>query len=175
MEEISIDTLNLVRDLINQGSLLDGQTHLYKIEQIVPLKREYDKLAASKRDSWCWINSYKLPFAKFKNELIGVLCSELAEGKELNDACQSWNKRVDPKNYMKATAPITKKQIEEAKKFVEQNDYVESFNRRFANIDDIKASEILHMNVGDGSLKNVSIFDGVKYEQVKKPNRGYIF
>jgi hypothetical protein len=94
--------------------------------------------------------------------LIGVLCTELAEGKELNDACQAWNKRVDPANYMKAVAPITKKQIEEAKKFVEENGYEESFKRRFATIDDIKASEILHVNVGKGEIKPVSIFDSVK-------------
>lgn len=162
METISLDTLQLVKDLINQGSLLDGATHLFKIEQIIPLKQEYDNLPTNQRDNWCWVKSFKLPFAKFKNELIGVLCSELSEGEELNKACQSWNKRVDPANYMKVTAPITKKQIEEAKKFVEENGYVESFDRRFATIDDIKVSEILHSNVGKGDIKSVSIFDGVK-------------
>ena len=162
MDTISLDTLNLVKDLIIQGSLLDGQTHLYKIEQIIPMKQEYDSISKNQKDNWCWVKSYKLPFAKFRNELIGVLCSELSEGEELNKACQSWNKRVDPANYMKATAPITKKQIEEARKFVEDNDYVESFNRRFATIDDIKVSEILHSNIGDGKIKSVSIFDNVK-------------
>lgn len=162
METISLDTLLLVKDLIVQGSLLDGQTHLFKIEQIVPLKKEYDSLSAKERDNWLWVKSYKLPFAKFRNELIGVLCSELSEGEEINKACQSWNKRVDPVNYMKTTAPITKKQIEEAKLFVEENGYTESFNRRFANIDDIKVSEILHSNVGKDAIKSVSIFDGVK-------------
>lgn len=162
METISLDTLNLVKDLINQGSLLDGTTHLHKIGQIIPLKQEYDNLPANKRDNWCWVKSYKLPFAKFRNELIGVLCAELSEGEELNKACQSWNKRVDPANYMKVTAPITKKQIEEAKSFVEENGYAESFNRRFATIDDIKVSEILHSNVGKGEIKSVSIFDSVK-------------
>ncbi len=162
METISLDTLNLVKDLINQGSLLDGATHLYKIEQIAPLKGQYDSLHKNQKDNWCWVNSYKLPFAKFRNELIGVLCSELSEGEELNKACQSWNKKVDPANYMKATAPITKKQIEEAKKFVEENGFAESFDRRFASIDDIKVSEILHSNVGEGKIKSVSIFDGVK-------------
>ena len=162
MEEISLDTLNLVKDLINQGSLLDGTTHLYKIEQFIPLKKQYDELAKKDQDNWCWVNSYKLSFAKFKNELIGVLCSELSEGEELNKACQSWNKRVDPVNYMKTTAPITKKQIAEAQKFVEENGYVESFDRRFATIDDIKVSEILHSNVGNDKIKAVSIFDNVK-------------
>lgn len=162
MEEISLDTLNLVRDLILQGSLLDGQTHLYKVEQFIPFKQAYDFLHVSERDNWCWVTSYKLPIAKFKNELIGVLCSELSEGEELNKACQSWNKRVDPVNYMKTTAPITQKQIAEAKKFVEENGYVESFDRRFATIDDIRVSEILHSNVGDGKIKEISLFDNVK-------------
>lgn len=162
MVEIPLDTLNLVKDLINQGSLLDGQTHLHKVEQISLMKMQFDLLHSSQKDNWCWINSWRSKFAKFKNELIGVLCTELAEGKELNDACQSWNKRVDPANYMKAVAPITKKQIEDAKRFVEENGYELSFDRRFANIDDIKASEILHVNSGNGEIKSVSIFDGVK-------------
>jgi hypothetical protein len=162
LDEISLDTLLLVKDLVNQGSLLNGQTHLYKIEQMIPFADEYQKINFNKKDNWAWVNSYQLSFAKFKNELIGVLCSELAQGEDLNKACQNWNKRVDPINYMKATAPITKKQIDEAKKFVEENGYEESFNRRFATIDDIKASEILHINSGNGELKNVSIFDSVK-------------
>lgn len=162
MEIIPLDTLNLVKDLINQGSLLDGATHLHKIEKLIPLKTEYDNLPASQRDNWCWVKSFKLPIAKFKNELMGELCSDLAEGVELNKACQSWNKRVDSVNYMKATAPITKKQIEEAKKFVEENGYAESFDRRFATIDDIDVSEIRHTNVGDGKIKKASIFDNVK-------------
>jgi hypothetical protein len=162
MLEIPADTLELVRDLINQGSLLDGTTHLYKVNDMLPLKREYDALGSKSRDNWVWVKSYKLPFAKFKNELIGVLCTELAEGVELNTACQAWNKRVDPANYMKAVAPITKKQIEEARKFIEENGYMESFDRRFATIDDISVDEILHSNVGKGELKTASIFDGVK-------------
>lgn len=162
MKEVPIDTLHLVRDLINQRSLLDGETHLYKLQQMIPLKEQFNAVHPSKADNWCWVKSYKFPLAKFKNELIGVLCTELAEGKELNDACQSWNKRVDPANYMKAVAPITSRQIEEARKFVEENGFAESFERRFATIEDIKVSEIKHVNVGDGKLKKVSIFDNVK-------------
>ena len=162
MEEISFDTLTLVKDLIIQKSLLDGQTHLFKVEKMIELKKEFDLISPENRNNWCWINSYNNQFAKFRNELIGTLCSDLSQGMDLNTACQTWNKRVDPANYMKASAPITKRQIEEAQKFVEENDYVESFNRRFATIEDIKASEILHMNSGKGELKEVSIFDSIK-------------
>jgi hypothetical protein len=102
---------------------------------------------------------------------MGVLCKELAEGEELNKACQSWNKRVDPANYMKATAPITANQIKEAQAFVEENRYTESFDRTFAVLDDIKASEILHINSGDGKIKEVSMFDSVKADKKSRHSR----
>ena len=39
MLEIPLDTLTLVKDLINQDSLLDGKTHLYKLDQFIPLRK----------------------------------------------------------------------------------------------------------------------------------------
>lgn len=163
MIEIPLDTLELVRDLINQKSLLNGDAHLYKIEQFITYKKEYDLFKSKdKQTNWTWIKSYNLPIAKFRNELIGTLCVELAEGAELNQACETWNKRVDPANYMKASAPITKRQIEEAKKTVEELGYESAFDRRFATLKDINVDEILHANVGNGVLKTASIFDNVK-------------
>lgn len=64
-----------------------------RLNRLFPLKQEYDNLNKNQRDAWCWIKSYKLPFAKFRNELIGVLCSELSEGEDLNKACQNWKKQ----------------------------------------------------------------------------------
>lgn len=162
MKEIPLDTLELVKDLIVQGSLLNGDSYLEKVKTFIQLKKEYDLVPTDQKDNWCWVNSYKLPIAKFRNELIGTLCVELAEGEDLNKACLNWNKRADPINYMKASAPITQKQIAEAEKFVVENDYVESFDRRFATIDDINVAEIRHMNVNNKIEKEVGLFTGVK-------------
>lgn len=163
MEEIPLDTLRLVTDLIKQGSLLDGKAHLHAVEDIRKCKEAYEQTTFSK-DVFCWITSHKMDerVAKFKNTLIGVFCTELAEGEELNKACLNWNKRVDPANYHKAKSPISQRQIEEAKKFIQENGLEDALNRRLANIDDIKASEILHLNGGDGKIKEVSIFDNMK-------------
>lgn len=162
MDEISLDTLQLVRDLILQGSLLDGHTHLAKVDCMIVFKKVYDLIESSKRDNWTWVYSYKMTLSKFRNELIGVLCTELSQGEELNKACQNWNKRVDPANYMKAVSPFTESQKKAALKVVEEGGYMDSFNRRLATIDDIKINEILHSNVGDGSVKSTTIFDGLK-------------
>lgn len=178
MEEIPLDTLELVKDLINQGSLLDGTTHLHSVEEMLHYKEIYEKgLVTSdvEIDIAYWVDTYGMSerTAKFKNTLVGVLCSELAEGKELNKACQNWNKRVDPVNYHKAVAPITQKQIKEAQKFVEENGYVESFDRRLAVIEDIKVSEIKHINSGNGEIQGISIFDNVKSTRSRHKRNQY--
>ena len=162
LDEIPADTLKLVIDLIDQGSLLNGDTHKYKVVEFLNLSRQYNSLSAAEKDNWCWVKSYKYNPARFRNELIGKLCVELAEGKDLNAACQDWNKRVDPANYMKATAPITQQMIDNAKAFIAENGYEDSFNRRCATMEDIKVSDILHANVGDGNIKPVSVLDGIK-------------
>ena len=171
LDEIPLDTLELVKDLIIQGSLLNGDTHVVKITTMIPLKTDYDKVGVDDRDNWSWLKSHKLPYAKFRNELIGVLCTELAEGMELNKACLNWNKRVDPANYMKAVAPITKAQISLAKKFVEENGYEESFDRRFTVIEDIALSEIIHAGTQSSSIKKVSIFDTVEKKATTRHKR----
>jgi len=143
--ELPLDTMELVRDLITQGSLLNGDTYLDKVKAVTEDIRKFDTLKNSvEDDNYAWLHSYKNPFAKFKNELIGVLCTELAEGEDLNKACLNWNKRVDPANYMKAVAPITEAQKKNAQKFVEENGYLESFDRRFATLSDIDVNEIIH-------------------------------
>jgi len=161
MKEISLDTLELVKDLITQGSLLDGTAHLHSIDEMI----SYVKIQPlnCNLDIWYWLTIYNMDerVAKFRNTLIGVLCVELTEGEELNKACTNWNKRVDPANYHKATAPITKKQIEEAQTFVTENGYLESFDRRLATIDDINVTEIKHISTDNG-IKPVTIFDNVK-------------
>lgn len=166
MEEISIDTLHLVRDLIIQKSILNGESYLELLQHIITIKETYNDCPYKNKENWYWDVTFGMSegLAKFRNTLLGTLCVELTQGKELNVACLDWNKRADPANYMKATAPITKKQIEEAQKFVEENGYTESFDRRLATIDDIKASEILHINSGNAKVgqATASIFDKVK-------------
>lgn len=161
LDEIPLDTLELVRDLISQGSLLNGDSYLPKIQKFIELKKEYDRVPFNEKDNWCWVNSYNLPYAKFRNELIGTLCVELAEGVELNKACKTWNQRVDPVNYMRAKAPITEAQKKEAIKTLVNLGYEDSFNRRLAKLEDIKVEEIVHTNVGDGNIKTASVFEKV--------------
>ena len=164
MVEIPLDTLELVRDLIIQGSLLNGNTYLAKVNEFITLKKEYDSFAGDK-DLWCWYKSLGLPIAKFRNEVIGTLCQDLAEGMEINAACQSWNKKVDPVNFMKATTLVTKRQIQESEKKIEELGYTEAItSRRFAELSDIAVSEIKHKNVDGKQVIAGGLFEKVKQQ-----------
>ena len=161
IKEISLDTLNLVKDLISQGSLLNGNSYLHKIDEFIKLKKLYqNNWLTSPSDEWFWINAVS-PYARFRNELIGTLCVELTEGMDITVACQNWNKRVDPANYMKATAPITPQMIKDAEKFIKEQGYEDAFNRRFATLDDIDVNEIIHRH-DSTAVKTAGLFDNVK-------------
>lgn len=162
LNEVSLDTFKLVRDLINQDSILDAKAHLPKILKFIELSADYENVPANKKHLWTWVNSVGFLYANLRSELIGTLLVDLAEGKNLNEACKLWNIRVDPANYMRATTPITENQRKEAAKFVEENDYMESFDRRLATLQDIKVNDILHINSGSIDIKKITVFDKLK-------------
>ena len=164
IREIPTDTLELVVDLIKQGSLLNGDTYLDKVVAFAKLSKAFHKIAVEKQDNWLWVTTSGLAIASFRNEVIGTLCVDLAEGVDINVACMSWNKKVDPANFMKVTAPITERQKKEAAQFAEDNGYMESFNRRLATMKDILVPEILHINEGDSkaAVAPVTVFDKIK-------------
>lgn len=158
---IPLETLETVRDLFIQGSLLKSSAYIDKIKSFIKLKQDYE--SQSNKTLWAWNNFESIPFARFSQELIGVTCIELAEGKDINKVCKDFNLRVDPANYMKAQAPITQRQIDDAASKVEELGYSESFDRRFATLKDININEILHQNkTKTSNKKGGALFANVK-------------
>ena len=172
--EIPLDVFELVRDLESQGSLLNGESYMKSILLAINCSKEFNEIPQEKRDFWLWNKTVKLgPAVAFRNSAIGTLMIDIAEGtKSIEDCCKSFNYKVDPANYMKASAPITKKQIQEAKEFVEKNGYSDSLVRRCATIDDINASEILHLSQDAASTKTIiSVFDSIKSDKPTKSSK----
>lgn len=160
LNEFSQDTVELVIDLIEQNSILNGEAQLKKLKEFLKLVKLYAKVPIEQRNVWLWKQSQTFAYCHLRNEVIGTLLKDIQSGADLNDACKAWNQKVDPVNYMRAKTPITKAQIAAAQKFVEENGYTESFTRRCATMTDIETSEILHIHNGD--VKPISIFDAIK-------------
>ncbi len=163
---IPLETLELVRDLIQQGSLLRGDMYLQKVLDFIKVKKEYQNIEESLKELWIWQNCENVQICRFANELIGTTAIELAEGKELNKVVDSFNQRVDPANYQKAkNLEISEKAKKEAEKKLSDLGYLtentNSFNRRYATIEDINISEIKHSNVDNTVEKPVGLFGKV--------------
>lgn len=163
---IPLETLEVVRDLMIQESLLRAELYQHKVEEFIQIKQEYENLPSNERTNWTWKKFLDIPFARFANELIGTTCIDLAEGKDINVVCREFNKRVDPANHMKAKAPLTQTQINNTAKRIEEMGYTDSFDRRFAVLDDINEgntlNEILHTSGDKPTSTTGGLFAGVK-------------
>lgn len=159
LDSISYDKLELVNELILNKSLINGDNYSDSVRIVMNKYREYNSTSYEDRHLWKWNQVNNNTLCRFVNSLIGVLCTELTSGVDLDTAWKNWNKRADPVNYMKAKSPITQSMIDSANKFITENGYIESFNRRLATIDDIKVTEIKYMNESNGNKSSINIFD----------------
>lgn len=161
---IPLETLQVVSELMAQGSLLRADLYKYKVDEFINIKQEYDELQCStlSKNNWTWKKFSDIPFAGFANELIGTTCIDLAQGKDINTVCKEFNKRVDPANYAKARAPITQSQIDNAAKKIVELGYEDSFKRRFATLNDIDINERIHTNISGKKSTSSTLFANVK-------------
>lgn len=156
LEEFNTDLYDLVLEFIDQNSIINSTQYVGMLRSMKKLKQEYDQ--QTNKDIFLWKKLDSIESPRFRNSVIGTLFIELSEGKNMEEAIKAYNYKVDPVNYMKASAPISQKQINEAFKFAKENGYESAFNRRFATMADIEASDIMHMS-GESDIKAVSIFD----------------
>lgn len=170
LNEFTIETIELIIDLIEQQSILNGESQLGKLRVFLELSKKYSQVPEKQRNVWLWKQAQTFQYCHIRGEVIGTLLTDIQNGMDITEACRAWNKKVDPANYMKAQAPITKMQIKNAQEFTEKNGYTESFTRRCATMADIEASEILHIH--NGEVKPISIFDAVKTTETSiNPNK----
>jgi hypothetical protein len=162
LEEITLSSADVILELIDQKSIYRGDEHRRTVETFAKFKREYDKLAEDKRDTFCWEKSTVLGGAsRIKNTVIGTLLSDISEGVELDKAVKSFEAKVAPANYKRPTALITKGMIKKAQDKVQELGIESSLQRRYAVTSDLTINNVLfadrsakqEMNVFDDLMK----------------------
>ena len=159
--EITDAAVEIVEELMDQGSLYRGDEHKGAVKQLKQLKTAYNKLKTDRaRELWLWTTG--TPQTRIRNTVIGTLLTDLSDGKELEAAVGSFEAKVAPANFKRPKALVTQKMIDSAKKVVDQLGIEDSLQRRYAVKEDISVNDILFV---DGSVKPKLLggaFDAVK-------------
>lgn len=160
LEELTLDSAEVVLELIEQNSLYRGEEHKSIVELFIKYKKTYDNLETTEKDNFCWGESVKLKGAsKIRNTAIGTLLTDISNGILLDDAVKMFESKVAPANYKRTSAIVTKGMILKAQKSAREFGIESSLKRRFAVIDDISINNVIF---ADKSIKNIisdDIFD----------------
>jgi hypothetical protein len=168
LAEMTLDSAEIVLDLIDQGSLYRGDEKRRTVETFIKLKKEYDAFVGDK-DRYVWLKSIELGGAsKIRNDVIGTLISDLSEGEDLETAVGKFEAKVAPHNYKRPTALITQKMIDNAQKTVVELGYETALQRRYAKVSDVTVNNVIY---ADRNVKPAmkGIFDELKDSVPDKP------
>lgn len=143
--EIQDSSVDVVLELIAQGSLYRGAEHKKTVELLKKLKLEYSAIQSEPaKVKFLWDKSKQLgESSKIRNTVIGTLLTDLSEGTELEDAVRKFEAKVAPQNYKRPTAIVTKGMVQKAEAKVKELGLESALHRRFAVMTDIKANNIL--------------------------------
>lgn len=168
LNELTLDSAETILELIEQNSIYRGQENKAIIETFIKLKNEFDNLDEGQESLYCWKTSMMLGgVSKIKNTAIGSLLSDLSDDMDLVKAVKSFEAKLNPQNYKRPTAIITKSMIKKAQDKVEELGIEESLSRRYAVKDDVTINNVLFAN--RDTKKAMGVFDELAKEVEVNP------
>lgn len=148
--EISDYAVDTVIELIEQNSIYRGKEFLANLKELRMYKTEYQRISSLSSglvDLFLWRSVLQAGHAiRFRNSVIGTLLIDLSDNVDLDKAVASFESKLNPVNYRRPTAIATKNMIENAQKFVLDNDLESALHRRHATLDDITINNVLFAN-----------------------------
>ena len=175
LDELTLEAVETVIELINQGSLYRGEEYLNTLTDFRKLKKEYDKVEDSKKDVFAWEEAFKISpvTAKIRNTAIGTLLIDVSEDVDLEVAVKKYESVVAPTNYKRSKPIFTKSMLEDAQKKITELGYLPSLERRYANADDITVNNILFSNKDTSKRIQgaASLFEELEREVKSSPKK----
>lgn len=179
LEELTQDSLQQIKELIESNGLYRGQEHLHAVKAFMVAQAKYLKLDAKGRELFLWAN-YAASTTHFRNTVIGTLAQDLSTTGDLEGSVKSFEAKVAPANYKRPTALVTPKMVESAMKTIRDLGLEESLERRMARISDVNVNNVLWVNNETksqmkGGLENIlmaSAKTNVKAKETKAESIG---
>lgn len=176
LDEIGLETVDLVLELIDQGSIYRGSEFKSMLKKFREYKLEYDRLPDDKKDNYTWKissddQSTYTSAITIRNTAIGTLLVDIKSGMELDQAVDSFGRKMDPMNYKRPKAIATRKMIADAEKTVAELGLIDSLPHRHASINDITVNNVIFINRSAKNLSQSSnMFESLKEDADTKVN-----
>lgn len=176
LDEITMEALDTILELINSNTLYKGEEWKGVLTEFKKYKKEYDKLTSdSEKDLYAWEKSVTAGIAigRIRNHSIGTLLINVSEDMDLDTAVKKYEQIVAPSNYKRPKAIFTKKMLEDAKKTITELGYMDSLQRRFANLNDISVNNVLFANksVARKMIDSDDLFSQMEKDVVVSPKK----
>jgi len=148
LEELSPEAVLTILELIAQNSLYKGEEWKKILTDFHKYQKEYARLSDDAKDIYLWEKSTSvgISIGKIRNHSIGTLLIDVSAGMDLNNAVKKYEVIVAPTNYKRPKPIFTKKMLEDAKKKLEELGFMDSLQRRYAILEDIKVNNVLFAN-----------------------------
>lgn len=166
LTEIREEDIEAVIDLIDSNALYRGEEHKPAVVGFRQLLSDYKKVDSS--DLFVWENLGNRN-ARFRNTVIGTLLTDLAEGKEVEDAVKSFESKVAPANYKRPTSIITQKMVEQAVETLNDLGLGGAVYRRYARLSDVSVSDVLFVDNESKSKMKDGVSSLLESSVVKSP------
>lgn len=162
LNEITDEAVDVVIELIKQGSIYRGSEFLSLVEAFKQSKSNWKEAAGYHKTllEWCEIKTTGI-----RNSAIGALLQDISKSVELDKAVASFEEKVAPTNYKRPKSLVTESMIKKARDTIEELGYSSALMRRYATVDDITVNNVIFVNRG---LKKNDLFDGLA--STKMPN-----
>jgi hypothetical protein len=154
LKELSLNAIDTVIDLINDGNLYRGQEFLASVKAFRELKVAYEGSPDPELMVW---SSLDKPAARVRNTAIGTLLQDLSEGLDVEQAVRKFESVVAPTNYRRPKALITPKMVDGALKTLADLGLESAIERRFARLTDISVNDVLFVDSGARSQMKDSL------------------
>lgn len=166
LRELSLSAVDMVIELINEGSLYRGEEHLTSLQVFRTLKVNYD--ASDNKNLYAWEVS-TVPHSDIRNTVIGTLLVDISNGEDIEKSVGSFESKVAPDNYKRPKALVTKRMVEDALKTIRDLGYEDSIKRRFAKLSDVTINNVIWAAGGANKVPD-SLMDLVMgSDKIKRP------
>ena len=174
LDEITEEAVNVVLELIAQGSLYRGEEHKGVLEKFASYQVRYNQLTNEQKEIFAWeyASEAGMAIGRIRNHSIGTLLTDISDGADLDRAVRSYETIVAPANYKRPKAIFTKRMLEDAKKTISDLGYMDSLKRRYATLDDITVNNILFSNRDSAKrISGADIFDEMAASVAVNPKK----